>query len=268
MKFDFVSCAVTTVLLASLASEAYAAEDPTPVARFTYDAGTCQKRIKNMNNMIKYWSPGTIVPPNYYMYKQMVIPFWEFTGDMYYHGCAKGGLSIDKSTAAQWYQSAALEFVPTAQFKLGRMMIEGDGIPANIEGGRAWVTSAALEGSAEAAQYLASYGLPVPQPISPTSYTVAARQAKAELEAGQARDRAAIVRDLSNLVVNAASIYVAASLATPVAPTVARTVPQTPTVANPNPPVMRRPVYCNIYGTITPSTISNTAWVNVSSFCN
>src|SRR5690606_7231166 len=121
--------------------------------------------------------PGTLNPPNYYMYRQMVMPFWEFTGDMYYNGCPKGGLAIDKATAAQWYQSAAMEFVPTAQYKLGRMMLEGDGIPVNTEGGRAWMTSAALEGSAEAARYLENAGLPVPQPINPTSYTIAARQA-------------------------------------------------------------------------------------------
>lgn len=166
----------------------HAADEPTPVARFTYDAATCHKRVKNMHSMIKYWPPGTVNPPNYYMYKQMVIPFWEFIGDMYYNGCPKGELILDKATAAQWYQNAAMEFVPTAQYKLGRMMLEGDGIPVNAEGGRAWITSAALEGSSEAARYLANTGLPVPQPINPTSYTIAARQAKAELEAGQARD--------------------------------------------------------------------------------
>lgn len=217
----------TLVLVATLTPfvQVRAAEDATPVARFNYEAATCHKRVKNMHSMIKHWSPGTLNPPNYYMYKQMVMPFWEFTGDMYYNGCPRSGLAIDKTTAAQWYQSAAIEFVPTAQYKLGRMMLEGDGIPVNIEGGRAWVTSAALEGSAEAARYLAEAGLPVPQPINPTSYTIAASQAKAELEAGQARDRAAIVSDLSHLVVNVASAYVAASAASPVAPAVNRAPP-------------------------------------------
>ena len=246
----------------------HAADEPTPVARFTYDQATCHKRIKNMNSMIKYWSPGTLNPPNYYMYKQMVMPFWEFTGDMYYNGCPKGELTIDKVTAAQWYQSAAMEFVPTAQYKLGRMMLEGDGVPVNVEGGRAWMTSAALEGSPEAALYLANAGLPVPQPINPTSYTIAARQAKAELEAGQARDRAAIVRDLSHLVVNVASAYIAANASSPVAPVVKRAPP--PATATPayNAPTMRRPSFCNSYATVTSSSVSNTAWVNVSTFCN
>ncbi|WP_448245071.1 tetratricopeptide repeat protein [Pseudoxanthomonas mexicana] len=244
------------------------ADEPAPVARFSYDHATCHKRVKNMHSMIKHWSPGAVSPPNYYMYKQMVMPFWEFTGDMYYNGCPKGGLAADKIVAAQWYQSAAMEFVPTAQYKLGRMMLEGDGIPANLEGGRAWMTSAALEGSSEAARYLANAGLPIPQPINPASYTIAARQAKAELEAGQARDRAAIVGDLSRLVVNVASAYVAASVASPVAPVVKRA--PTPIAAAPvySVPAMRRPVFCNTYGTVTPSAVTDTAWVNVSTFCN
>ena len=244
------------------------AGDPLPVSRFTYDSATCHKRVKNMHNMIKHWSPGTLNPPNYYMYKQMVMPFWEFTGDMYYNGCGEAGLAVDKPTAAQWYQSAALEFVPSAQYKLGRMMLEGDGIPLNVAAGRAWLTSAAIEGSSEAARYLASAGLPIPPAITPNSYTVAARQAKAELEAGQARDRAAIVSDLSNLVVNLASAYVSASIASQAAPSVKRA--PAPVVNAPifNAPVMRRPVYCNVYATVTPSAINDTAWVNVTSFCN
>lgn len=184
MKTVAALLVVLTIVIS--AEQAHAADEPTPVARFTYEPATCHKRVKNMQNMIKYWAPGAINPPNFYMYKQMVMPFWEFTGDMYYNGCPKGDLDIDKTTAAQWYQNAAMEFVPTAQYKLGRMMLEGDGIAVNVEGGRAWMTSAALEGSTEAAQYLANVGLPVPQPINPTSYTIAARQAKAELEVGQA----------------------------------------------------------------------------------
>ena len=259
---------VSLVALIALIGPAHAEDEPTPVARFTYDTATCHKRVKNMHNMIKHWPPGTVNPPNYYMYKQMVIPFWEFTGDMYYNGCPRGDLASDKVTAAQWYQSAAMEFVPTAQYKLGRMMLEGDGIPVNVEGGRAWMTSAALEGSSEAARYLANASLPVPEPINPTSYTIAVRQAKAELEAGQARDRAAIVSDLSNLVVNVASAYLAASVASPVAPVVNR--PPAPATTTPayTTPTMRRPVFCRSYSTVTSSAVSDTAWINVSTFCN
>lgn len=244
----------------------YAADEPTPVARFTFDEATCHKRIKNMSSMIKYWSPGGV--HNYYLYDARIIPYWEFIGDMYYNGCPKGGLDVDRYAAAQWYQSAAIEFVPSAQYKLGRMMIEGDGTPVNLEGGRAWITSAALEGSREAAQYLAHAGLPVPQPINPTSYTIALREAKAELEAGQARDRAAIVSDLSNLVVNIAAAYVAVNAAAATAP-VARRVTAQPPATPPNfKPIMRRPQFCNTYGTATPSAATSTVWVNVSTFCN
>lgn len=266
MKYIVASLVALSAMISVTA--VHAADEPTPVARFTYDSATCHKRVKNMRDMIKYWSPGAVNPPNYYMYKQMAIPFWEFTGDMYYNGCPKGDLPIDKVTAAQWYQSAAIEFVPTAQYKLGRMMLEGDGVAVNIEGGRAWMTSAALEGSSEAARYLANAGLPVPQPINPTSYTIAARQAKAELEAGQARDRAAIVSDLSHLVVNVASAYLAASAVSPVAPAVRRApAPTTTTPAFPA-PTMRRPVFCRSYGAITPSAATDSAWINVSTFCN
>lgn len=264
MRIALVLLVITTTLMPGFVR---AADAPTPVARFSYDPADCHKRVRNMHAMIKHWSPGAVNPPNYYMYKQMVMPFWEFTGDMYYNGCQRGGIAIDKEAAALWYQNAAMEFVPTAQFKLGRMMLEGDGIPVNEDGGRAWITSAAMEGSTEAAQYLANAGLPVPQPISPSSYTVAALKAKAELEAGQARDRAAIVRDLSNLVVNVASAYAAASIASPVAPAVRRA--PTPTAAPvPAVPTMRRPVFCSSYATVTPSAVTDSAWVNVSTFCN
>lgn len=265
---------VITLLASFTATPAHSADYPSLVARYTYSKDDCHKRIKNMQSMIKHWSPGTInyfssdafSPPNYYMYKHSVMPYWEFIGDMYYNGCPKAGLVADKTTAALWYQNAAKEFVPNAQFKLGRMLFWGDGVPSDVAAGRAWIDSAALEGSPDALDFLKRANFPVPKPISPNSYTLAALRARDEQSAKNAANRAAVVGDLSRLVVNIAAIYVTANAASRLTPAPQpRSAQPVPTISTA--PIMRRPAYCNAYGTITNNDITGSVWVNVSTFC-
>jgi TPR repeat protein len=109
-----------------------------------------------------------------------------------------------RSQPPYWYQAAAVAHVREAQWKLGKMLFEGDGVPKNTDAGLAWLTSAAIEGSTEAASYLHARGEPVPPRIYPNSYTIAAERAHQELEAAQTAQRQQAVRDLASLLVTVA----------------------------------------------------------------
>lgn len=230
----------------------------------------CATTYKRALNFVKYWPPES--QGGYMMYNPKLMGFrgYDLLGDIYYRGCAKANLSPDKVAAAVWYQNAAVVHLPESQWKLGRMLVEGDGIPSNKEAGLAWLTSAAIEGSSEAASYLLTLGEPVPAPVSPNSYTLAAAHEKQKLETAQAAERAQIVRDLSGLLVTLGSAYVIAKtnamqVAAPPVSRTAQPVPSSPNIAAMPKLTMTRPVYCNTYGDA--STVGNTLYLRVNQFC-
>ncbi|MGH8255416.1 MAG: tetratricopeptide repeat protein [Steroidobacteraceae bacterium] len=58
-------------------------------------------------------------------------------------------LSGDPAEAARWVGSAAESGVPAAQLRLGRMLLEGKGVPQDRAGARHWFARAAESGDAE-----------------------------------------------------------------------------------------------------------------------
>ena len=170
----------------------------------------CATTYKRMLNFVKYWPPGSNA--DYIMYNPDKVGFrgYDLLGDVYFRGCVKAGLSPDKLAAASWYQAAAVAHLPEAQWKLGRMFFEGDGIPQDKNAGLAWISSAAIEGSPFAADYLRALGKTVPTPVVPNSYTVASQQAQNRLEAAQAAERRQIVGDLSRFLIQVGTSYLIA----------------------------------------------------------
>ncbi len=59
-------------------------------------------------------------------------------------------LTGDPAEAAEWVSSAAEHGIPAAQVRLGRMLLEGQGLERNAEAAYAWFSRAASQGSAEA----------------------------------------------------------------------------------------------------------------------
>lgn len=183
-----------------------------------------------MNRLFKSWESGKILRPDiamppirrpdgslydpyqgrlfYYTYKTHQLSMIETFGDIYYNGCQKAGIVSDKNTALEMYARAALNHVPSAQFKLGKMWYDGDGVEKNETTGLLWITSAALEGSTPAAQFLLSINEEAPNPISPNSYAVAALEAKSIHEGLKQAERVRLVSDLANLGVKEGLIKV------------------------------------------------------------
>lgn len=191
-------------------------------------AKKCAATYKRMLNFVKYWPPGNQLADDYMMYRSDKIGHrgYDLLGDVYYRGCGAANLAPDKIAAAVWYQNAAVVHLPESQWKLGKMFYEGDGIPQNKEVGITWITSAAIEGSPEAVKYLSSKGEPVPQPVFPNSYMVAAEQSKNKHQAAAVAERARVVRDLANVLVTVGTAYVAAQASMYVAPKAAGTAVQ------------------------------------------
>jgi len=195
----------------------------------------------------------------------------DMLGDIYYRGCAAANLPPDKEQAAIWYQYGALDHLPESQWKLGKMFYEGDGIPKDEKAGLTWLTSAAIEGEAEASKYLERIGALVPRMVVPNSYTSAAMAAKGQLEAAQTAERAKVVQDLSGLLYAVTTMYAAGQASRATQPRInAQPVskPVTPVVPAHEPPKMTTPVYCNYYSSAYASEVTNTVTVTVSQFCN
>lgn len=149
---------------------------------------------------------------------------YELLGDMYYGGCAakpqnvaarlwdgkRDGVAVDKQQAARYYEFAALAHVASSQFKLGKMLFEGDGIALDQETGINWLTSAALEGNKESRDYLSGLGITdIPAALSPNSYQKLAQRER-QLQQIQSRAMAARQRQTQENWANFALISLAA----------------------------------------------------------
>ena len=264
------------VMCATSRAEAQAADfmQPHPTPRWTVDQSKCAKQYKNMGKVLQFYAGkarqfDSIAQDrhDFFAFKTQYFAMRESFGDLFYFGCKEAGKPSDKATAYQMYEHASVNHVPSAQYKLGRMLIDGDGVLKNQEAGMAWISAAAIEGSTEASTYLSSMGIKPPSPIWPNTYAQAALEAKEIYDGFWKEERAKIVSDLTILAVGAAASYVTAK-ATLGSTT---TIKQQPTPQNvwkiPQITSMRRPTYCTIDGYITSSSITNNAYYYASAFC-
>jgi len=246
MRYLVSLIALSTAFLAGCASLASTSTNPTE-RQLQLSSGRCAGTYKHMLNFVKYWPPRSNYDWIMYNPKKVGFRGYDLLGDVYYHGCASANLAPDKVAAAYWYQAAAVAHVPEAQWKLGRMLFEGDGVPKNTDAGLAWLTSATIEGSTEAAGYLRSHGEPVPPRIYPNSYAIAAEHAHQKLEAAQTAQRQQVVRDLASLLVTVgaayAGAYVGATAAAQSQPAYSPNVSHMPDLR------MTRPSFCSTYAT-------------------
>jgi len=74
-----------------------------------------------------------------------------FLGVMYANG---QGVDQDHEQAVRWYRAAAEKGVAAAQTRLGQLYLEGQGVPRDMEFAYAWFSVAAQLGNARAARLL------------------------------------------------------------------------------------------------------------------
>lgn len=263
MKYLVALVALSTALLAGCATLASTSTNPAE-RQLQLSSGRCAGTYKHMLNFVKYFPPRRNYGWIMYNPKKVGFRGYDLLGDVYYNGCASAGLAPDKVAAAYWHQAAAVAHVPEAQWKLGKMLFEGDGVPRNTDAGLAWLTSAAIEGSTEAASYLHARGEPVPPRIYPNSYTIAAERAHQELEAAQTAQRQQAVRDLASLLVTVGAAYIGAYVGATAAahshPVYSPNVSRMPQLR------MTKPAYCSTYATA--NAVFDTLYVNVQRFCH
>jgi TPR repeat protein len=70
------------------------------------------------------------------------------------HAIGKGGLPVSKEKARLWYEKSAEQGYPWAQYNLGLMHSKGEGGPVSKEKARLWYEKAAEQGDPEAQYYL------------------------------------------------------------------------------------------------------------------
>jgi hypothetical protein len=259
MKYLVSVVALPAALLAGCASLASTSTNPVE-RQLQLSSDRCAGTYKHMLNFVKYFPPRRSYGWIMYNPKKVGFRGYDLLGDVYYNGCASAGLAPDKVAAAYWYQAAAVAHVPEAQWKLGKMLFEGDGVPKNTDAGLAWLTSAAIEGSTAAASYLHARGEPVPPRIYPNSYAIAAERAHQDLEAAQAAQRQQAVHDLASLLVTVGAAYVGASAATQSRPIYSPNVSRMPQLR------MTKPAYCSTNATA--NQVFDTLYVNVQRFCH
>lgn len=224
----------------------------------------CAKSFERMQNFVKYWKPSPKMATEYWMYKDGKVGFrgYDLLGDLYYRGCESANLSPDKGLAAYWYLNAANGHVPEAQFKLGKMMYEGDGIEKNEESGMEWITSAALEQNSDARAFLLSKGLPVPSTSGPNTYDKIQQELRRQKKQQNAEYWSGFFDDLLGVVVLAGATYLTLKATMP-----NQYLPSQSSSHGQSVEIYRyRPVWCssNIIGTTDGVMVSGT----VSTFCN
>lgn len=246
-----------------LASCSYTAKPSSELPRY-FSSSSCSARWNHVKGIQKYWFPGSVNPPNYIMYKNHIIEAWQVIGDIYYSGCPSANIAQNKETAFFWYQSAALAHVSSAQYKIGMMLLNGDGVQTDRKRGIDWLSSAAIEGSGEARSYLESIGMTPPPAISPSSYQTYQELARQDLIKGQERDRAAVMHDLGRLAVNTVQLVSEAILLYSVSQSMTNNAP----VAAPRVKYVERtrPVYCSVYSQT--NELFNAVTVNANVFCH
>ena len=72
-------------------------------------------------------------------------------GDLHRADC-NGSRNLTES--AKWYRLAADKGVPAAQFALGVLYLNGDGVAKDVGQARKWLTAAADKGNSSAKFYL------------------------------------------------------------------------------------------------------------------
>ena len=247
---------------------------PQPTPRWTVDQSKCAKQYKNMGRVLKFYTGkprqfDSIAQDrhDFYAFKAQYFAMRESFGDLFYFGCKKAGKPSDKVAAFKMYEHASVNHVPSAQFKLGKMLIDGDSVPLNREAGMAWISAAAIEGSAEASAYLSKIGIKPPDPIWPNSYAQASIEAKEIYDGFWRTERANIISDLTRLAVGAAASYAIANASVDSSQTIKQPRPpqnawQIPQITN-----MRRPTYCTLNGNITSNSITGNAYYYAAMFC-
>ncbi len=168
MKEKVILCAAVIALsaCASVASTSFKLEDRDQML----SESRCAVNFKRSNKFIEYFPPVYSQKTLMLYSKHESIRAYDLRGDLFYYGCDSAGLQPDKAEAAKWYLFTANLHVPEAQFKLGKMMAEGDGIPKNETAGMEWLVSAALEQDSNARRYLEQKGVDVPRTSGPNTY--------------------------------------------------------------------------------------------------
>ena len=162
MKFRYVKLLALTSILAS--GGAFAGPFDTQEKRDKRASQSkCKSTLKKQERFLKYWRPENSLATNLVLYRTGAIYEYEIRGDIYLSGCAKANLGADASEAAYWYLIGANFHVPSSQYKLGRLLYEGNGFPKDEAAGIDWLTSAALENNSDAKIYLSNLGIDVPK---------------------------------------------------------------------------------------------------------
>lgn len=212
---------------------------------------------------------------------------YDLLGDIYYYGCDakptslagrmwhgdRGPVEQNKQLAALHYEFAAIGHVGRSQYKLGRMLVEGDGIPEDKDIGIKWLISAAMEGNSAARSYLRTIGIDdVPAAVWPNTFQVLAeneRQLQREfqqyLQERQAKKRENWATLAAVSLVALGAYYSAGSIAA------------TPAVSQPSSsaPLRRttvhrsKPVFCTSNLQMTGLQSGSMTFVNgtISTFC-
>ncbi|WP_284448674.1 hypothetical protein [Pseudoxanthomonas mexicana] len=206
----------------------------------------------------------------------------DFYGDLFYRGCTPAGLGSRKDVAVAYYEAAAIRHYAPAQWKFGRMLFEGDGIPQDTERGASWLSLAALEGSDEASMYLASKGMPVPQPLPKTTFQAMHEHAERAWDDRNRRYWSGILQDSTDLLISAAAIYVhtqsqasanSANRSTrttptkPITPSVQPTYKKQNTSAYTQVRMLTKPTYCYAYDAGSFDS-GSTLYLRLSVFCH
>lgn len=261
-----LSILLTSVIVV-LSSACATSSAPKDRARELAD-NRCDTTLRRMQNFVKHFYPTPNVYTIPHMYKKgyLGVRGYDLLGDLYYQGCNSAGLISDKSQAADWYQHAAIGHVPESQYKLGKMLFEGDGITKDEKGGMNWLMSAALEGDSQARRYLTTRNISPPAPVYPNSYQVI-QQRIVQYEREQ---RARSMSNLLQLVGLAAVTYSAASLNNSNNQQSAYTPAYNPQPTYQPINVQRfKPVYCSTISNINVSGVGNNALLTgtANTFC-
>lgn len=212
---------------------------------------------------------------------------YDLMGDFYYYGCEYSGQSTlgriwhgkreaierDPVMAAKHYEFAALGHVAHSQYRLGRMLFEGDGISKDQDMGIKWLTSAALEGSNDARSYLQDLGIDdVPPAISPNTFSLLAREEKMierqfqrAIDARQQQTRENLGNFLGLAIMTVGAYYAADAAVAHETGQPASSTQQGPIIVQRN-----RPAFCTstVNMAITGGTYATYANGTVSTFCN
>jgi len=258
---DLVLCSVI-VALSACASMEGTSPKPEDRDRMLSDS-KCALSLKRSNNFIKYWPP-MYSEKTFYLYNEGdAIRAYDLRGDLMYYGCANAGLQPDKFEAAKWYLFAANLHVPEAQFKLGKMMVDGVGVQKDEVAGIEWIISAALEQDSDARSYLAQRGIEVPITSGPNTY----ERTKDHYQQIEKQKRTDLLSDLGDFafeVVTLAAVTYAVVYANQPSSVSSQTLPIS---TNPTMIYRYRPVWCTSNLSIRPPHF-NTVTATVTTFCN